>query len=197
MNSAPRMKRKLTAKQELFVIEYAKDFNASAAAIRAGYSARSADKIGFQLLEKTRTLIDEKKAQVIAKAQVSLEQWVQIVTKLALYDPRKLFDKFGNPQEIPELGRLSSLAIAGFEVEELFDGKGEDRKKIGYCRKVKLLDRTPYVMALGKYLGAFPTAKDKPQGVGATQRPRFDLSKLPEEDFKLFLELRKKAMVEG
>lgn len=36
------------------IAEYLVDLNATQAAIRAGYSAKNAGKIGFQLLEKTR-----------------------------------------------------------------------------------------------------------------------------------------------
>ncbi|MCF4151765.1 terminase small subunit [Dethiosulfovibrio sp. F2B] len=43
-------KKKLTAKQKAFVSEYLVDLNATAAAIRAGYSERSARKIGANLL---------------------------------------------------------------------------------------------------------------------------------------------------
>lgn len=45
---------KLTPKQERFVQEYLVDLNATAAAKRAGYSAKNADKIGSELLGKTR-----------------------------------------------------------------------------------------------------------------------------------------------
>lgn len=44
----------LTAKQQRFVEEYLVDLNATQAAIRAGYSAKNADKIGPELLGKTR-----------------------------------------------------------------------------------------------------------------------------------------------
>ena len=44
---------KLNAKQRVFVDEYLKDLNASAAARRAGYSEKNADRIGSQLLGKT------------------------------------------------------------------------------------------------------------------------------------------------
>lgn len=44
----------LTAKQQRFVEEYLIDLNATQAAIRAGYSAANADKIGPELLGKTR-----------------------------------------------------------------------------------------------------------------------------------------------
>ena len=44
---------KLTAKQRQFVAEYLVDFNATAAARRAGYSVKTADRIGPELLGKT------------------------------------------------------------------------------------------------------------------------------------------------
>lgn len=42
----------MTAKQEAFAIEYLKDKNATQAAIRAGYSAKTAASIAYELLEK-------------------------------------------------------------------------------------------------------------------------------------------------
>ncbi len=53
----------LTAKQQLFIEEYLVDLNATQAAIRAGYSARNADKIGPELLGKTRVAEAIKVAQ--------------------------------------------------------------------------------------------------------------------------------------
>lgn len=56
---------KLTAKQELFIQEYMKDQNATAAAIRAGYSERSANNIGPENLLKpiVRNEIDRRLEQ--------------------------------------------------------------------------------------------------------------------------------------
>ena len=56
----------LSARQKKFIVEYLKDNNAIRAAIRAGYSEKNADKIGPQLLGKTRV------AQEIAQQQKSL-----------------------------------------------------------------------------------------------------------------------------
>lgn len=43
----------MTEKQQMFVNEYLLDLNAKQAAIRAGYSERTAEVIGYQLLHKT------------------------------------------------------------------------------------------------------------------------------------------------
>lgn len=54
---------RLTDQQRLFVAEYLKDNNATQAAIRAGYSKKTAEQIGYQLLQKTSV------AQAIAQHQ--------------------------------------------------------------------------------------------------------------------------------
>ena len=46
------MTKKLTAKQQKFVAEYLKDLNATQAAIRAGYSEKTAKEVGCQNLTK-------------------------------------------------------------------------------------------------------------------------------------------------
>lgn len=46
-------KTELTAKQRMFVDQYLIDLNATQAAIRAGYSEKSAMEQGYQLLQKT------------------------------------------------------------------------------------------------------------------------------------------------
>lgn len=67
----------LTAKQRRFVAEYLVDSNATRAAIRAGYSAVSADKIGSELLGKTRVskAVAAKQAKVAEKLEITAE-WI-------------------------------------------------------------------------------------------------------------------------
>ena len=48
-----RPDQKLTPKQQRFVAEYLVDLNGTQAAIRAGYSAKTAEQMAYQLLQKT------------------------------------------------------------------------------------------------------------------------------------------------
>ncbi len=48
-----RPDQKLTPKQQRFVVEYLVDLNGTQAAIRAGYSAKTAEQMAYQLLQKT------------------------------------------------------------------------------------------------------------------------------------------------
>ncbi len=64
----------LTPKQARFVEEYLLDLNATQAAIRAGYSARNADKIGPELLGKTRVAEAVKAAQQARTERTEITQ---------------------------------------------------------------------------------------------------------------------------
>ena len=65
---------KPTPKQARFVEEYLVDLNATQAAIRAGYSAKNADKIGPELLGKTRVAEAIQEAQAKRSERVSVSQ---------------------------------------------------------------------------------------------------------------------------
>lgn len=69
---------KLTPKQARFVDEYLIDLNATQAAIRAGYSEKTADKIGSQLLGKTRVL------EAIQKGQAKLSEACLVNQKMVI-----------------------------------------------------------------------------------------------------------------
>lgn len=75
---------KLTARQKRFIGEYLVDLNATQAALRAGYSEKSAGKIGFQLLEKTRV------QEEIDKAMRAREKRTNITQDMVLEEYRQL-----------------------------------------------------------------------------------------------------------
>ncbi len=81
-------KRGLTPKQQRFVDEYLVDLNASAAAARAAYSERSAGKIGFQLLEKTRIqeAVKRAKAERIERIKITQDEVLQELAKTGFAD---------------------------------------------------------------------------------------------------------------
>lgn len=67
-------KQKLTEKQKRFVQEYLVDLNATAAARRAGYSEKTADRIGPELLGKTCVSDAIKKAMEKRSARTEITQ---------------------------------------------------------------------------------------------------------------------------
>lgn len=147
----------LTPKQARFVLEYLKDLNATQAAIRAGYSARSAEVNGPRLLGNAR--VAEQVAllvgKVTAKAEVTVERIVQEAAAIAFHDARKLFDAEGRLKPIHELDDETAAALAGIEVEHLYEGRGESRELVGTLHKVKRWEKTKALELLAKYRKMF------------------------------------------
>lgn len=95
------MSKELTDKQIRFVDEYLKDLNATQACIRAGYSAKNADKIGSQLLGKTRVKaeIERKQKHLRKKTEVTHDWVIQNLKKVykRCMQVVPVTDKEGNP----------------------------------------------------------------------------------------------------
>ncbi|MCF6688998.1 terminase small subunit [Raoultella terrigena] len=82
----------LTAQQRLFVAEYLKDGNATQAAIRAGYSKKTAEQIGYQLLQKTsvaQAIAQQQKASIV-RTLGSADEVLEQMWKLATFDANQL-----------------------------------------------------------------------------------------------------------
>lgn len=155
------MTRKLTPKQERFVEEYLVDLNATQAAIRAGYSTRNADTIGFQLLQKTPVAdaISRRRNLLSRKANITQERILIEMARLAFFDPRKLFDAEGNPMSITNLCDDAAAAINGLDVVTV--GNGE--VGIGQVTKYKIPDKNKALENLARILGHFDNNKNKDQ----------------------------------
>ena len=81
---------KLTLKQQRFIEEYLIDFNATQAAIRAGYSEKTAYSVGHENLSKPeiKSEIDRLTAQMTEKAIVTKEMVLQ-----GLLDEARMYDE--------------------------------------------------------------------------------------------------------
>ncbi|CZX46659.1 MULTISPECIES: terminase small subunit [Enterobacter cloacae complex] len=82
----------LTAQQRLFVAEYLKDGNATQAAIRAGYSKKSAEQIGYQLLQKTSVVqaIAQQQKASIERTLGGADEVLAQMWQLATFDANQL-----------------------------------------------------------------------------------------------------------
>jgi hypothetical protein len=75
--------------------------------------------------------------------------------RFALLDVGQAFGADGRLLPLQDMPEDVRRAIAGVEVEELFEGRGEDRKQVGWVRKVKFWDKPRGLELLGKHLGMF------------------------------------------
>lgn len=145
----------MTPKQEAFVREYLIDLNATQAAIRAGYSERTARQAGFENLTKPDI------AEAIAKAQEERAKRTDITADWVLRtlatekeaDLADLYDAEGRLKPVNEWPMVFRTGIVvGVESLEEYEGAGKDRRLIGFTRKVKLSDRIKHLELIGKHV---------------------------------------------
>lgn len=151
----------LTPKQRRFVAEYLLDLNATQAAIRAGYSRRSAYSIGGENLEKpvVAKAIEEAQAERAKRTGVSQDFVIEELKRLAGSDLRNYstWDERGvhyfPSEEIdPDAARALSEVSATTEQRYLPNGQ-----KLAKTTNVKLKthDKKGSLELLGRHLGMF------------------------------------------
>lgn len=149
----------MTPKKQLFVDEYlANGLNATEAAKKAGYSAKTAYSQGQRLLKdvEVAALIAAKTQRRCGKLEISADRVLEGLAALAFFDIRKLYDEKGNLRPVAELDEITAQALCGIEVEEAYEhfGKGQ-AKPVGVLKKVKLADRGINLERLGRYFKLF------------------------------------------
>lgn len=147
----------LTPKQSRFVAEYLKDHNGKQAAIRSGYSEKTAESQASRLLSnaKVKAELEKRMGKMMSRLEISAERVLQERARLAFFDVRSLFHADGTPKHISELDDDTAAAVAGLDVEQNHIGKGEDRRIASSVLKYKLADKNASLTALEKHLGLY------------------------------------------
>lgn len=136
----------LTPKQQRFVAEYLKDSNATQAAIRAGYSAKTAGSQGHDLLKKPEIAAA---VQVhLQKVGVTSEVVLGELLRIARADMADAFRKNGALKPLSEMPEDVRRALAGIDVEDA-------TKAHAAITKVRFWDKNRALELLGRHLKLF------------------------------------------
>ncbi|KIL35155.1 cell division protein FtsK [Cohnella kolymensis] len=160
----------LTPKQRIFVMEYLRDFNATRAAIAAGYSKKTAYQIGFALLKNVdiQNVIKRHSETALGEIGMNVQRVLLEYMKIAFTDITDLLD-FGQKDEPlftdegpamdPMTGEQMTYKrnFVAFKNSDEVDGtvisevkQGKDGVSIKLHDKMKALD------ALTKYIDLLP-----------------------------------------
>lgn len=156
----------MTPKQEAFVREYLIDLNATQAAIRAGYSKRTAEKIGSENIRKPEieaAITNAQKARA-ERTQVNADWVLRRLHSDATADLSELYDEAGSirPMKDWPMAFRTGL-VAGIDTVQERDGD-----EYVTVRKVKLADRGKLLEMIGRHIGV-GAFKDKVEhDVGGT-----------------------------
>ena len=130
---------KLTPKQMRFVDEWLIDFNGKQAAIRAGYSAKTAEVTAAKLLRnvKVQAEISRRQKDLQKRTEVSQDRVVKELARIAFVDASVVcvtdFDKLTDDQR---------AAIQGI-------------KPTNFGWEIKLCDKIKALELLGRHIGMF------------------------------------------
>lgn len=153
-SDTPEQSRPLNPKQRSFVIEYLKDKNATQAAIRAGYSAKTAQQISSELLLKP--VISKAISDVIGsqaeKAEIDGIIVLRELYRILTVDIAGAFEENGALKPIQDIPEDIRRAISSVEVDEIWEQEGNRKVEVGETKKVKFWSKTEAAQLLGKNL---------------------------------------------
>jgi len=144
--------KKLTPKQERYCLEYIKDLNATQAAIRAGYSSKTAYSAGQRMLKdvEIKKRIKSMQAELAVDCKVTAEDIVNEFRKIAFANVSDFMPAGNGPIDLSKLSRAKTAAISSIEITKTGSGKTAITKT-----KLKLHDKLSALMNLGKHVGIY------------------------------------------
>lgn len=169
---------KLTEKQHRFVEEYLIDLNATQAAIRAGYSTKTAKDIGCENLAKPniRACIDMEIAERSKRTGINQDRVIRELARLAFVNANDVID-MDEASIKCNASEDDTAAIASVKVKTIPTKEGD-----GVEREIRLADKLKALELLGKHLGMFKENVNINANLNSTKKLDSLLEQLEEED---------------
>ncbi|XKM12674.1 terminase small subunit [Orbaceae bacterium ac157xtp] len=167
---------KLTDKQELFCREYIIDLNATQAAIRAGYSEKTATEQGARLLTNVKVqnliqaLINDRKTRNKIDADYVLKRLIEI-DQMDVVD---ILNDNGDLLPIKEWPKVWRTTLSGLDIAIIGSGDTE-----AIMKKIKWPDKVKNLELLGKHVDvqAFKDKTDLDLNIGIENKPLSEIFK--------------------
>jgi phage terminase small subunit len=161
---ATDQERKLTLKQLKFVAEYLVDLNATKAAIRAGYSRRTASSIGEENLRKPEIQkeIEKRMDDILEDRAVMTLRVIRELECIAFSDISHYVEFDNGETRLKPLQDMDTRALASVVMDENVIRKGNDIVKTDNKLRVKMHDKIKALELLARYLGILNEKNDTP-----------------------------------
>lgn len=158
----------LSHMQRQFVDEYLIDLNASKAALRAGYSPKTAERIGSELVRHPKILAEIEKAMEkrAARTNITADRILQELARVAFFDIRRLYDKDGNLKKPADLDDETAAALSALETIEQLNSESGGSPAV--TKKIKTFDKISALTLAMRHLGML---RDKVEHSGPGGQP--------------------------
>ncbi|MDV0393230.1 terminase small subunit [Enterobacter roggenkampii] len=146
---------KLTDKQELFAREYLKDLNATQAAIRAGYSEKTANEQASRLLANVnvQNFVAELKASRIEQTGIDAAYVLRRLVEIDQMDAADILDDEGGLLPISAWPKVWRTSLSGLDLNRLrMAGKNDEEDIETTIQKIKWPDKVKNLELLGKHV---------------------------------------------
>lgn len=146
----------LNDKQARFVQEYLVDLNATQAAIRAGYSEKTAGAQAHDLLKKPEIAqaVEDAQSERSKRTEITSDMVLRELGKIGFSDIRKVFTPGGHLMRVEDLDDDAAAALSSVEVVTR-KVPGGDSDEVEHVAKIKLWDKRAALVDIGKHLGMF------------------------------------------
>lgn len=144
----------LTAKQQLFIHEYLVDLNATQAAIRVGYSPKTANEQASRLLANVsiREALEQAWRDKIRRADINADDVLRLITRAAFADIRDFVEWDDGSFNVK-----SSELIDGQLVSEVTEEVRDTPSGSITTRKLKLVNKESMIRLLATHFGLTET----------------------------------------
>ena len=158
----------LNDKQMQFVAEYLIDLNATQAATRAGYSARTANEQGARLLANVsvREALQKSMKERSKRTEITQDRVLQELARIAFFDIRTLYNDDGTLKRPDQLSDDAGAVLTGIDVIEMAGGQKNGDGEISipmFTKKTKIPDKVAALSLAMRHLGML---KDKMEHSG-------------------------------
>ena len=140
----------LNQRQEMFCREYIKDLNGTQAAIRAGYSPRTADRMAYELLKKPeiQAFVLQSKAERVEEVKVDANYVLKRLIEIDEMDVADILDDGGDFLPIRKWPKTWRTTLSGLDIAIINSGDTE-----AIIKKIKWPDKVKNLELLGKHIG--------------------------------------------
>lgn len=144
----------LTGKQEMFCREYLIDLNATQAAIRAGYSEKTANRTASENLSKPdiQARVAELTLERNERNKIDADYVLKRLVEIDQMDVLDIMTDSMSLKPVSDWPASWRRYISGFDLAEMFEGRGEDRDMVGVLKKIKWPDKVKNLELLGKHV---------------------------------------------
>ncbi|HIB9048876.1 TPA: terminase small subunit [Raoultella planticola] len=145
----------LTAQQEAYCQEYVKcPENQTQAAINAGYSPNTAGKFASQNMrdERIQKRIAELMEERNKRLRVSADYVLLRLVEIDQMDVIDILNDDMSIKPVSEWPKVWRQYLTGFELADMFEGRGDEKELVGILKKIKWPDKVKNLELIGKHV---------------------------------------------